>query len=106
MMLQDLQAGRATLGDATLGEIVREGQRLGVKTPLTEHVLEALRAAVAQGDGPPPPSVGSARALLEAAGAKKCGAIAASRRDCRESTLRFVTGLLVIVSVVVAYWIM
>jgi 2-dehydropantoate 2-reductase len=37
-MLQDVLAGRPTEVDALLGELVREGRRLGVPTPVTETV--------------------------------------------------------------------
>ncbi len=44
-MLQDVLAGRPTEIDAMAGEVVREGERLGVATPVTEIVWRLVAAA-------------------------------------------------------------
>ena len=49
-MLQDIEAGRATEIDALCGAVAREGDRLGIDTPInrTLAVLVRLRSTVTQ----------------------------------------------------------
>jgi 2-dehydropantoate 2-reductase len=42
-MLQDLERGRKTEIDAINGSIVREGQRLGIPTPVNEVMVMMVK---------------------------------------------------------------
>jgi 2-dehydropantoate 2-reductase len=53
-MLQDVMKGRRTEIDYLNGHVVAEGRQVGLKTPVNEAVVEAVRALTAERRQPEP----------------------------------------------------
>jgi 2-dehydropantoate 2-reductase len=50
-MLQDVERGRPTEIDAICGEIIAEGERLGVETPVNRVLRDLVRGLAPSADG-------------------------------------------------------